>query len=301
MSKSPQHFDAQGHSFGDDWTEQKLEILRKFLPAYTNIMARHNFRFAYVDAFAGTGYRTVKTHDKDEWQKSALPDFEEPESNFFDGSAKDGSAKIALDTKPQFQTCIFIEKDERRFTELKSLSQQNEYVGRDIRLIQEDANSFLEKFCKKKWKKHRAVLFLDPYGMQVSWKTLTVIAHTKAIDTWILFPLGIGVNRLLTKDGNIPPQWRARLDDVFGEPDWYDVFYAPNPQASLFPDGDPAMHKIAGFDAIGKYYIERLKTIFRHVAKNPFRLHNSCNNPMYLLCFAAANKTALKIAEDVMD
>jgi hypothetical protein len=39
------------------------------------------------------------------------------------------------------------------------------------------------------------------------------------------------------------------------------------------------MHKIAHFDAIGEYNIKRFKTIFLYVAKNPFRLHNSRNNP----------------------
>ena len=43
----------------------------------------------------------------------------------------------------------------------------------------------------------RAVLFLDPYGMEVEWDTMVAIAKTQAIDLWILFPLGIAVNRLL--------------------------------------------------------------------------------------------------------
>jgi three-Cys-motif partner protein len=295
MANTSRPFESQGHLFGDDWTERKLNILRKYLHAYTTIMAKYEFQFAYVDAFAGTGYRAAKAAMRMSGKKNALLDLGEPEARFFAGSAK-----IALDTDPKFGTCIFIEKNAKRFTELEKLPQQRKYEGRKIQLIQEDANVFLEDFCKKKWKKHRAVLFLDPYGMQVSWETLTAIANTKAIDTWILFPLGIGVNRLLKKDGNIPRQWRARLNDFFGEPDWYDVFYTPNPQASLFRDGYPAMQKIADFDAIGEYYIKRLKTIFPYVAENPFRLHNSCNNPMYLLCFGTANKNAVKIAEDVM-
>jgi len=31
--------------------------------------------------------------------------------------------------------------------------------------------------------------------MQVDWTTLEAVASTQAIDIWILFPLGIGVNR----------------------------------------------------------------------------------------------------------
>lgn len=48
--------------------------------------------------------------------------------------------------------------------------------------------------------RRRAVVFLDPFGMQVEWRTIERIGQTKAIDLWILFPLGVAVNRFLTKD-----------------------------------------------------------------------------------------------------
>ncbi|GAI54351.1 unnamed protein product, partial [marine sediment metagenome] len=56
-----------------------------------------------------------------------------------------------------------------------------------------------------KWQNNRAVLFLDPYGMQVNWETIKAIANTEAIDLWYLFPFGIGVNRLLQKDAGKMP------------------------------------------------------------------------------------------------
>ena len=48
------------HKFGGGWTNVKLEHVRKYLRAYTTIMNSFHFRFAYIDAFAGTGYRTLK-------------------------------------------------------------------------------------------------------------------------------------------------------------------------------------------------------------------------------------------------
>ena len=47
--------------FGGDWTVEKLERVRKYLVAYATIMNRQHFRFAYIDAFVGTGYNTPKT------------------------------------------------------------------------------------------------------------------------------------------------------------------------------------------------------------------------------------------------
>jgi hypothetical protein len=44
--------------------------------------------------------------------------------------------------------------------------------------------------------------------------------------------------------------------------------------------------------------------VFEGVARNPLLLVNSKNTPLYLLCFAAANKkgakTAIKIAQDIL-
>ena len=50
---------ASSHLFGGDWTAEKLERVRKYLVAYATIMKEKRFRFAYIDAFAGTGYRTT--------------------------------------------------------------------------------------------------------------------------------------------------------------------------------------------------------------------------------------------------
>ena len=50
--------------FGGEWTEQKLDCIRKYLAAYARIMSQQRFRFAYIDAFAGSGYRLLESDDK---------------------------------------------------------------------------------------------------------------------------------------------------------------------------------------------------------------------------------------------
>ena len=52
-----------GHTFGGEWTEDKLECLGKYLSAYRRIFVQNkyarNYGTWYVDAFAGTGSRSV--------------------------------------------------------------------------------------------------------------------------------------------------------------------------------------------------------------------------------------------------
>ncbi len=283
--------------FGGNWTTEKLERVRKYLVAYATIMRKQKFRFAYIDAFAGTGYNVTKS------KKSEAPLF--PELSGVEATEfLDGSARIALKVEPRFTKYIFIEKSPERFAELDKLKEEFPLLATDIVLVNADSNAYLQDICEnRRWDKNRAVLFLDPFGMQVTWDTMKAIANTKAIDLWILFPLGIGVNRLLRRDAQISEGWQRRLDDFFGTQDWRSVFYETKAERSLF-GVEAKTEKIADFEEISRFFVKRLETIFAGVAKNPLALYNSAKTPLYLLCFAAGNdrgaKTAVKIAQDIL-
>ena len=274
-------------NFGGDWTTEKLERVRKYLKAYATIMKNRNFHFAYIDAFAGTGYRTYRQDANP--NELMFPEIAEQEVQEF----LEGSARIALQVEPRFQKYILIEKDENRFAELQKL--KTEFPSDDIDLVQSDANEYLNDLCNKSWRRHRAVLFLDPYGMEVEWHTIAAIANTQAIDLWILFPLGIAVNRLLKTDGDVDPTIREKLNRFFGTPDWYDTFYETVSNPTLFGE-ETVTRKTSDFRSITQYFVERLQTMFTRVANNPLPLYNSKNNPLYLLCFAAGNPKGAPIA-----
>ena len=276
----------RGHEFGGDWTEQKLECVSKYLHSYTQIMKDRKFHFSYIDAFAGTGYRELK-HNED----IEIPRF------------LAGSARKALEVKPPFKKYIFIEEDKDSYIELKNLA--SEFPNHNIECIKANANQSLTDLCKKtEWRTNRALTFLDPYGMQVEWRTIESIAKTQAIDLWLLFPIGMGVNRLLRNDGKIPPSERQTLNQLFGRDDWFDEFYQLARQGSLF-NQEEELEKIDDILAeIEQYFLKCLEKVFAMVAKNPLPLRNSKNSLMYLLCFAAGNPNApkaLEIAEDILE
>lgn len=137
--------------------------------------------------------------------------------------------------------------------------------------------------------------------MQVTWDTIRAVAETKAIDMWLLFPAGIGVNRMLPKHGDIPEAWKRRLDAFLGVPEavWRPEFYREESEPDLF-GATPSTQKVATIKSIGRYFNERLKTVFEQVAPKPLELRNDSGTSLYLLCFAAKNKTAVKIANDVL-
>jgi three-Cys-motif partner protein len=285
--------------FGGAWTQQKLECLAKYLSAYTQIFhknprARH-FDTTYVDAFAGTGYLKTPEIPLLELMPELMENVEEYQK---------GSVVRALEVEPGFDHYVFIEKDAERFRELQAL--RKKFPEKDIHLNQEDANSFLQKWCAHlDPKKSRAVVFLDPFGANVSWSVIESIATTKAIDLWILFPI-FAVNRMLIRDRKPPEGWSRRLDQIFGTRDWENEFYTVF-HSSLFEsvglESPESIEKVADYEKIGAFFVARLRSIFV-AAADPLVLTNSRGSPLYLFCFAAGNQrgatTGLKIARDII-
>lgn len=288
------------HEFGGNWTDEKLLRVRKYLTAYATILKK-KFKFAYIDAFAGTGYRENKVNTDNENQLSLFNEAELKEI----GAFSEGSARIALKTNPPFDKYIFIEKSKKHFSELQRLKDEFPDKAKQIELVNDNANEYLLDRCNNyKWQNHRAVLFLDPYGMQVGWETIKAIAKTEAIDLWYLFPLGIGLNRLLKKDHkSIPESWKIKITNILGTNEWENTFYNDVEVQTLFGN-QTSKEKVTDFYKISNFVVERLKSIFPGVAKNALLLRNSKNNPLYLLCFASGNpkgaKTAVKIAQDIL-
>jgi three-Cys-motif partner protein len=280
------------HLFGGTWTTLKLKVLEKYLQSYTVALKNTPFRKIYIDAFAGTGYRNARGGDDKETQQNMFfPDIAEPGTQEF----LHGSARIALGIKPPFDHYIFIESNAEHCTHLQNLKTTFPALASNLEIYQDDANGKIQDLCKKDWRYNRAVLFLDPYGMQVEWKTIEAIAHTKAIDLWLLFPFGIGVNRLLPRSGDIPEEWRGPLNRFFGTEDWYNEFYTIETTTTLFGDEQERIVK-ARMDVIGRYFNDRLKDIFSGVVEEPGVLRTSANNPLYLLCFAVGNERGKDIA-----
>jgi len=289
------------HQFGGEWTKEKLLRLQKYLKAYTTIFNSNEkarkLHFMYVDAFAGTG-SFQKTQSQVTGQADIFSD-NVPEVEEF----LKGSARIALEINPPFREYIFIERNPEYAQQLQQL--KDEFTGHKIQIVNEDANSYLLRWCEStNWKTARAVVFLDPYGMEVEWNVIEALARTEAVDLWYLFPLGIGVNRLLTRSGPPPEPWAERLTRTFGTEDWRDAFYRSHQMLTLFGDDETQLKKDADFHDILRFFVQRLRTVFVEVASNPLILRNSRNNPLYALCFAASNPrgapTALKIAEHIL-
>lgn len=258
------------HRFGGGWTEIKLDAISDYLGFYTNALKakpspENAFETWYIDAFAGTGDRTVEAEGPGLF---STPDTATEQMRL------EGSARRAIAIDPGFRHLVFIEKDTKRFTALQGL--KSEFPGRDIACVRGDANDELRNvFHTGAWQQRgrsglqRAVVFLDPYGMSVRWDTLRFLADTRRADVWYLFPLHAALRQLSHDHSALDPGKRAKLSEIFGTDDWEQRFYQAPAELpiDLFEAANRAgPTRIANAASVEQFAAERLKTIFSFVS-----------------------------------
>ena len=237
-------------TFGGKWTKDKLEILGRYLDAYTTALKNQSFNLIYVDAFAGTGSWNPKSG------------YSEEEYEDFRDLLK-GSASIALDVQDRpFDRLVFIERDAQRSESLQLL--RSEHRDRRIEVINSDANAVLPGICTAMAANDRSVVFLDPYATEVSWETIEAIADTGKIDCWILFPL-MAISRMMPRNNEPTEALSTQLDRIFGGREHWQDFYTSSKQLSLLGDELPLQREV-GSSQIADFYRKRLKSVFQLMA-----------------------------------
>ncbi len=280
------------HAFGGSHTELKLDAVERYLKMFTKALSTQNFNLWYIDAFTGSRMREDTATAGGIFESEPIRQIR---------TENPGSSIRALDVEPGFHNYVFIEKDLKRFNDLQILKEQ--YPGKRIDTKNGDANSMLrEIFESPPWKyqragqgSHKAVVFLDPYGMQVKWDTLKILAQS-AIDIWYLFPLS-AVTRQLAKDFNsIDEHKLMSLNEIFGNAEWESELYSvENSQGNLFDHLENNLRRHADQKAIEKYFIERLKTLFGYVSE-PLPLLTEGGAKLYsLFCMSNGNDKAIKL------
>lgn len=279
--------------FGGDWTERKLSALTSYLEKYTQALSKQSFKLEYIDSFAGTGYREIPEYHEEQPPSLFGDDADDAVERYLDGSAVK-----ALQIGRPFHRYVFVELEQSKTNKLKQVRSRFPALADRIEIIQSDANAYLASRSVENWLKanRRAVVFVDPFGMQVDWTTIEGLARTKAVDLWLLYPVS-AINRLLSQTGVRFTTWKARLDRVFGGPEWFDSFYQRSKTTSLFDSGQMSQFKkVIDIDGLTNFMVAKLQRSFAQVVEKPLVLRSKNGTPLFALCFAAANPTGAPIA-----
>jgi len=283
------------------WAKEKLDCLSAWLDPYTTILknqSRWCEAYYYIDAFAGAGRAPLRQELTGNPQQFLfdIPNFRNDQSEQVE--YVDGSPIVALTLPNLFSRYIFVEKSQTRAEALRTLAQSYSLLDR-VEVHSDDANVVIENQLLKagiNWRHNRGVVFLDPFGLQVPWRTIELIASTAAFEVMINFPVGMAIQRLLPQLGVSNAAHKAMLDEYFGCGEWEDIVYE-RPD-DLFNERTPRKYDDAGTRLV-RWYSERLRSAFGYVSA-PRLFTNSQGGHLYYLIHAGPNKTGSKIANHVL-
>lgn len=279
--------------WGGPWTEKKLEAFAKYVNSYLTILKQHPFwKTIYFDGFAGSGTKELKT----ELYKQLK--ITEEEERIYKGAAE---RVLTLDNDLAFDYYYFIDKKESSLEKLKAkLNSKFDLSKRKIEYRSGDANHWIHELAAAlKTNKYAALVFLDPFGMQIDWKSIAELKGTRS-DVWILVPTGVIVNRLLDRAGEL--KYIEKLQSFFGlkEDEIKGLFYKQEIKQTLFGEEESISKISKPIEKISKIYAERMKTIWTYVTEEPLRLDNRNGVPLFHFVFASNNASAIKIAKQII-
>lgn len=271
--------------FGGDWTEKKIQIIVDYAKAYLTIMNKYpQYKCLYFDGFAGSG----------NIYKSNEVDFE---------VIKGAAVRILEISYPKsFDIYYFVELNEKNKSDLETIIKE-QFSHKKIHVVCEDCNVKLKGLAQflRDNSAYRALAFIDPYGMSLNWSSVEVLKGL-GIDLWILVPTGIGMNRLLKKNGDIREAWLNKLELCLGlgRDEIKDYFYKTTAVHTLFGLETMVEKEKNAIEKAGELYKKQLNTVFKYVSKM-LPLENSTGSVMYHFVMASNNSSAFKIANDIIN
>ena len=280
------------------WAREKLQALGDYLNFYTTALKKQGHwvkSLTFVDAFAGSGQARLRRPAPSGMESLLAAIDPEP----IDQAAEEyirGSPRVALDIPNRFSRYVFIERDAGRAAELEQLcADYSQACQIEVRRgsAQDEIEALLQGNLGRTG--HLAVVFLDPFGMQISWETIERLAATKRVEVIINFALGMAIQRLLTRSTELRPGWRETLDRFFGSPDWYHRVYEE--QTDLL--GATTQKRPDAGKRLLEWYRARLKDTFGYVS--PAKLiKNTRGGHLYYLIWAGPHRLGLKGADHVL-
>lgn len=259
-----------------EWSEVKLEILKKYAKAYSTILGASrnpSLYHVYIDAFAGAGMHLSRTS----------------------GDFVLGSPLNALAVKPSFREYHLVDIKAEKVESLKEL------IGNraDVHIYPGDCNQILLKqvFPQVLYENYRRGLcLLDPYGLHLDWSVIQTAGRMRTIDLFLNFPIADMNRNVLLRDPKAVEQSQiARMNFFWGDESWREIAYSITWNLFNYPEKESnervaeafrhRLREVAGFDRVPQ----------------PLPMRNSRGAIVYYLFFASQKDTAENIVEDIFE
>lgn len=185
------------------WGDEKYKLLGAYSEIFTTGMKNLWDNLIYIDLFAGAGYARIKGTSK----------------------IRMSSALIALSVSHRFNKYILCEEDEKCYQALKERVKRH-FPDANVEFINGDSNQNVEEIIKAipKHSKEEKVLrfcFVDPFSLNLKFRTIKQLASVGKIDFLILLALHMDGNRNLF---NYISENSTKVDDFINDKSWRDRF-----------------------------------------------------------------------------
>ncbi|MGJ8619642.1 MAG: three-Cys-motif partner protein TcmP [Methylophilaceae bacterium] len=270
--------EEMSHEFGGAWTQEKLAYLKKYLQSFTTVFKNAGWaKTIYIDAYAGSGICDIRT-DKG---KVSIP----------------GSAKLALDTEPVFDEVVFIEKNKDRYEQLVKL--KNTFPHANLNIHRGDCNELLPDVLSKLKNNYRGVIFVDPYGMNISWDIMKAIATTTKLDVWYLFPLSGLYRQATINKKDVTKDKQEAIERLLGsDSNWENELYEKRVTQGFFGSTEELI-RTQDMDKIVAFVTNRLKTIFPYVSEPKILPNKGIRRFAFYFAISNESDKAQEIAKNI--
>ena len=131
--------------------------------------------------------------------------------------------------------------------------------------------------------------------MSVEWSTLQLLAETRAVDVWYLFPTGAVNRQLASSLDRVDHHKKRALSVIFGSDSWEEEVYRTEIVEDLFSERTTVGSKSFSLDQIEAFAKRRLETIFSYVS-DPLPLLNERDTKIFSLFCLSNSKSNQAIA-----
>jgi three-Cys-motif partner protein len=263
------------------WSEIKLDIIRDYAAAYSQILSAQKkpaLRHVYIDGFSGAGFHTTKGTGDLVW----------------------GSPTSVLLVSPPFKEYHLIDLDKGSIDVLEEQVRgrtQGPYDPNTVHFYNADCNKVLltDVFSRVRYEDYaRALCLLDPWGLHLDWSVIHAAGQMRSVEIFLNFPImDMNRNVLWRNPEGAGKDQVKRMTAYWGDESWREAAYTT--QGNLFGYEEKTSN-----ETVVAAFRKRLKEVagFTSVPE-PMPMRNTKGAVVYYLFFASQKPVAEKIVKQI--
>lgn len=254
------------------WTEQKLQMLADYLPAFTRASQRVGTTI-YLDLFAGEVRNMSRTT----------------------GEEISGSPTVALSTAPAFTKVVLFELPPYAARLQADLAK--DFPGRDVTVWEGDCNARIGEalLALDSVRYAPTFAFVDQYAAEIRWETLETLARFKRgsrykAEMWILFAHSMLPRGLASEQVEVVERFTERIDAMYGTHEWMQAYQ--DRKVGLLTPADLRSELV-------NLMRWRLEKVLGYGTTHSFEMKNTTGQAIYTMIFATDSDAGNKIMSHV--